>query len=136
VDWTAVALVGVTGAVTLGAVFLQNTLSRGEARRAERKEHQREGRDIVVELAMMVRESDHIRYVMNTNEAMRAELIERRQALRPLEKRILLWAGDDEDETMANRVAELVAAVDRAIYTTALVVSQILDTHGPQWKRS
>ena len=105
-DWTAVALVGVTGAVTLGAVFLQSKLSRGEALRVERKEHQREGRDIVVELAMMVRESDHIRYVINTNEAMRAELIERRQALRPLEKRLLLWAGDDEDKTMANRVAE------------------------------
>jgi hypothetical protein len=124
VNWAAVALgvgsAAVTAAAALGAVWLQGSISEREARRRERIEHEREGRDVVVDLAMMVRESDHIRYAVNTSQAMLDELVQRREGLRPLEKRLMLWAAEDEDPTMAKRCGDFIAAVDRTVWATGL----------------
>lgn len=126
--WAAVALglggAAIAAAATLGAVWLQARIGSQQSRRRERKEHEREGRAVVVELVMMVRESDHVRYMLNTNHKMLEELVERRKGLRDLEKRLLLWAAEDDDSSMTQEAREFIAAVDRTLYTSALVVSE------------
>jgi hypothetical protein len=102
----ALGTVAITATATLAAVWFQGAIGRGEARRRERAEHEREGRQVVVELAMMVRESNYMRYMMNTSQAMVEELKERQAALRPLEHRLLVWAAEHEDAGMPGRCRE------------------------------
>jgi hypothetical protein len=64
---------------------------------------------VVVELVMIVRESYHVRYMLNTNQKMLDGLVERRKGLHDLEKRLLLWAAEDDDTSMTQEAREFIA---------------------------
>jgi hypothetical protein len=128
--WATVVLALGTAAVsavaTLAGVWLQHGLSSGEGKRRQEAEHKREGRELAVDLSMMVREAEHLRYVFNTTQAMLEGLIERRRTLTEIEGRLLVWAAEDQDHAMPARCRDLVVAVDRSLTATAWLVSDIL----------